>query len=213
MRAIVFCSAVNGVFCAGADLKERATMPEHEVGQFVGTLRSLMLDISSIPKPTIVVTEGAAFGGGLELMLACDLRVAAGAKAVMGLTETSLGIIPGAGGTQRLPRLIGVARAKEMIFAAERVSAERAEQIGLVNYAVPEGEALNRALEIAGKIAANGPAALLWAKEAVDRGMQCDLHGGMAVEGLCYNRVIGTADRVEGLRAFQEKRKPVFTGK
>ncbi|CAM9710572.1 unnamed protein product, partial [Choristocarpus tenellus] len=170
VRALVLSSNVKGVFCAGADLKERINMPVEEVGTFVASLRSLMSQISSLPAPTIAAMEGAAFGGGLEMALACDLRVA-GEGAVMGLTETSLGIIPGAGGTQRLPRLIGASPAKELIFTAQRVDASKALTLGLVNRVVQAGFAVEEAMSMATEIAKRGPAAVRLAKEAVDRGM------------------------------------------
>ncbi|CAM9875009.1 unnamed protein product, partial [Discosporangium mesarthrocarpum] len=212
VRAVVVSSRVKGVFCAGADLKERALMPPDEVEPFVSSLRTLMSRFSSLPAPTIAAVDGAAFGGGLELMLACDLRVA-GEGATMGLTETSLGIIPGAGGTQRLPRLIGVSSAKELIFSATRVNATRALALGLVNRMVEAGSATAEALLMAEEISKQGPAAVRLAKQAIDRGVQQgDLEAGMLVEGDHYRMVIKTRDREEGLRAFTEKRPPHFTG-
>eukprot|EP00613_Pedinella_sp_CCMP2098_P006099 CAMPEP_0171600700 /NCGR_PEP_ID=MMETSP0990-20121206/4483_1 /TAXON_ID=483369 /ORGANISM="non described non described, Strain CCMP2098" /LENGTH=295 /DNA_ID=CAMNT_0012162715 /DNA_START=24 /DNA_END=911 /DNA_ORIENTATION=- len=210
-RVVVIESSVEKVFCAGADLKERLTMEEHEVGPFVEGLRRMFTGLEKLPMPTIAAVEGAALGGGLELAMCCDLRVA-GSGALFGLPETSLAIIPGAGGTQRLPRLIGVARAKELIFTADRIVASRAEAIGLVNHAVPAGEATSKALEIARAIAKNGPVAVRMAKAAVSAGMQCDLATAMDVERGCYAQVITTKDRTEGLLAFREKRKPEYRG-
>lgn len=140
---VVIESASTKVFCAGADLKERAGMTQGETGEFVKLLRDSMTRLSRLPMPVIAAIEGAAFGGGLELALAADLRVA-GSNAKFGLTETSLAIIPGAGGTQRLPRLIGVSKAKEMIFTAKRLSAQDAREFGLVEYCVDEGQALGK---------------------------------------------------------------------
>ena len=161
--------------------------------------------------PVLAAIEGAAFGGGLELALAADLRVA-GAEARMGLVETSLAIIPGAGGTQRLPRLIGRSRAKELIFTARRLDAAEAERLGLVDRVVPAGTALDAALALAREILPNGPVAVRMAKLAVNRGVELDRESGMAFEQACYAQVIPTKDRLEGLAAFREKRKPHYTG-
>eukprot|EP00898_Chlorokybus_atmophyticus_P007842 jgi/Chlat1/8059/Chrsp73S07521 len=211
-RAVVLRSGVEGVFCAGADLKERRQMIEDETVKFVNKLRSTFSALEALPVPTIAAMDGHALGGGLELALACDMRIA-GASAVLGLPETSLAIIPGAGGTQRLARLIGMARAKEMIFTAARISAQQAEDIGLVNYCVPEGTAFERALQIAKQIAQQGPLAVKMAKLAVNRGCEVDLATGLVIEESCYQRIIPSQDRLEGLAAFVEKRKPKYIGK
>lgn len=211
VRVVILHSLVPGVFCAGADLKERATMAPPEVAAFVHGLRSAFTDLEDLPMPVIAAIEGAAFGGGLELALAADLRVA-GAEAKLGLVETGLAIIPGAGGTQRLPRLIGKARAKELIFTARRLDAAQALALGLVEYAEPAGQALDRALALAREILPNGPIALRMAKQAVNRGVEVDRDSGMALEQACYAQVIPTKDRLEGLAAFKEKRKPVYRG-
>ena len=210
-RVVVLHSLVPGVFCAGADLKERATMSPVEAEAFVQGIRSTFTELEALPMPVLAVLEGAAFGGGLELALAADLRVA-GADARMGLVETALAIIPGAGGTQRLPRLIGPARAKELIFSARRIDAAEAERLGLLNRVVPAGQALHAALDLAREILPNGPIALRMAKQAVNEGLELDLAGGLALEGVCYGQVIPTKDRLEGLAAFREKRKPVYRG-
>uniref|UniRef100_A0A4X2KVX7 Enoyl-CoA hydratase domain containing 2 n=2 Tax=Vombatus ursinus TaxID=29139 RepID=A0A4X2KVX7_VOMUR len=155
IRVVVFKSGIKGVFCAGADLKEREQMGEAEVAAFVHKLRSLMSQIATFPAPTIAAIDGFALGGGLELALACDLRVAA-SSAIMGLIETSRGLLPGAGGTQRLPRCVGVSLAKELIFTGRRINGEEAKSIGLVNHAVPQNQegtaAYHRALEVAREI-------------------------------------------------------------
>lgn len=210
-RVVILKSDVEKVFCAGADLKERANMTQQEVSQFVWSLRSAFAGIENLPMPVIAAIEGAALGGGLELAMASDIRVAGG-NAVLGLPETSLAIIPGAGGTQRLPRLIGSSRAKELIFTARRLSSEQAKDYGLVEYAVEAGSAYEKALEIAKEITPNGPVALRMAKEAINRGMQADVATGMEIEKHCYAQVIPTKDRLEGIQAFKEKRKPQFKG-
>ena len=212
LRVVILHSLVPGVFCAGADLKERAVMPPQEVAAFVHGLRSAFTELEDLPMPVIAAIEGAALGGGLELALACDLRVA-GMDARLGLPETSLAIIPGAGGTQRLPRLIGRSKAKELIFTARRIGAEEARALGLVDHAAPVGQALDKALELAREILPNGPVAVRMAKQAVDRGLEVDRNTGLALEQACYAQVIPTEDRLEGLAAFREKRKPVFKGR
>jgi methylglutaconyl-CoA hydratase len=211
IRVVVLHSLVPGVFCAGADLKERAEMSQAEAGAFVQGLRSAFTELEDLPMPVIASLEGAAFGGGLELALAADLRVA-GTGAKMGLVETALAIIPGAGGTQRLPRLIGASRAKELIFTARRIDAMEAERLGLVNRLMPAGQALEGALALAREILPNGPVALRMAKQAVSRGLDLDRDAGLAFEQACYAQVIPTKDRLEGLAAFRDKRKPQYRG-
>jgi methylglutaconyl-CoA hydratase len=211
VRVVVLHSLVPGVFCAGADLKERAGMSPEEAGIFVQGIRAAFSEVEFLPMPVIAALEGAAFGGGLELALAADLRVA-GTEARMGLVETALAIIPGGGGTQRLPRLIGLARAKELIFTARRFGAEEAGRLGLVNRVVPAGQALEGALALAREILPNGPIALRLAKQAVGQGMELDLAAGLALEAACYAQVIPTQDRLEGLAAFREKRPPRYKG-
>jgi len=211
VRVVVVHSLVPGVFCAGADLKERAGMAQAEAVAFVQGLRAAFTELEDLPMPVVAALEGAAFGGGLELALAADLRVA-GAGAKMGLVETSLAIIPGAGGTQRLPRLIGASRAKELIFSARRIDAAEAERLGLVNRAAPAGGALEAALTLAREILPNGPVALRMVKQAVNRGLGLDRDSGLALEQACYAQVIPTQDRLEGLAAFRDKRKPQYRG-
>lgn len=210
-RVVLLHSLVPGVFCAGADLKERATMTQPEVERFVKGLRAAFTALEDLPLPTIAALEGAALGGGLELALACDLRVA-GSEARLGLPETGLAIIPGAGGTQRLPRLIGRSKAKELIFTGRRLNGEEAAEFGLVDHAVAPGQALDRALDLAREILPNGPIALRAAKEAINGGLELDRDSGLALERACYAQVIPTKDRLEGLAAFREKRKAVYRG-
>ncbi len=211
IRVLIIKSNVPGVFCAGADLKERATMPESEVEGFVDKLRGTFTAIENLPFPTIAAIEGAALGGGLELAMSCDLRIA-GTKALIGLPETSLAIIPGAGGTQRLPRIIGAAKAKELIFLSKKLNSTEAFNIGLITESVDEGKASNRANEIASAIAEKGPIAIRMAKKAINDGMQVDITSSFQVEKQCYAQVIKTNDRKEGLKAFIEKRKPQYNG-
>ncbi|XP_030624363.1 methylglutaconyl-CoA hydratase, mitochondrial isoform X1 [Chanos chanos] len=215
VRSVILCSLVPGIFCAGADLKERAKMHQSEVGPFVSKARALITELGSLPMPTIAAIDGAALGGGLEMALACDIRVAA-TSAKMGLVETKLAIIPGAGGTQRLPRAIGVSMAKELIFAARVVDGSEAKSLGLVNHAVEQNNsgdaAYLRALELAREFNPQGPIAIRMAKLAINQGIEVDLTTGLAIEEACYAQVIPTKDRLEGLAAFKEKRPPRYKG-
>ncbi|XP_048671329.1 enoyl-CoA hydratase domain-containing protein 2, mitochondrial isoform X8 [Marmota marmota marmota] len=193
VRVLLFRSGVKGVFCAGADLKEREQMSAAEVGVFVQRLRGLMNDIAAFPAPTIAAMDGFALGGGLELALACDLRVAA-SSAIMGLIETTRGLLPGAGGTQRLPRCLGVALAKELIFTGRRLSGVQAHALGLVNHTVDQNKegdaAYHRALALAQEILPQAPIAVRLGKVAIDRGMEVDIASGMAIEGMCYAQLL-----------------------
>jgi len=211
VRTVIVTGSGEKVFCAGADLKERAGMNETEVRQTVALIRDTINAFEQLPQPVICALNGSAFGGGLELALACDIRVAAD-HALLGLTETSLAIIPGAGGTQRLPRLVGVGKAKELIFTAKRISATEALDIGLVEHVVPREQLLAKANELAQQIAQNGPIAVVQAKLAINRGLDVDLATGLKIEQMAYEVTIPTKDRLEALAAFKEKRKPVYKG-
>ncbi|CAL1568205.1 unnamed protein product [Knipowitschia caucasica] len=215
VRSVILCSVVPGIFCAGADLKERAKMHQSEVGPFVSKARGLITELGNLPMPIIAAIDGAALGGGLEMALACDIRIAA-SSAKMGLVETKLAIIPGAGGTQRLPRAISVSLAKELIFAAKVIDGDEAYRLGLVNHAVEQNEsgdaAYHRALQLAREINPQGPIAVRMAKLAINQGTEVDLSTGLAIEEACYSQVIPTKDRLEGLAAFREKRRPHFKG-
>jgi enoyl-CoA hydratase/carnithine racemase len=210
-RVVIFTGAGEKAFCAGADLKERQTFTEEDVRQFIVLIRDTFTRIAELPQPTIAAINGVAFGGGMELALACDLRLMDEA-ARMGLTETSLGIIPGAGGTQRLPRLVGVAKAKELILMAKRFGAAEALQMGLVNAISAPGEVLSLAWEWAETLKQNAPLALIQAKWAIDRGLETGMGEGLLLETKAYDVLIPTKDRLEGLAAFQEKRKPQYRG-
>lgn len=211
IRVVVITGSGSKAFCSGADLKERKTMSEQEVRQYIETIRDTFTMIENLPQPVIAAINGVALGGGTELALACDLRIMAD-HAMMGLTETSLGIIPGAGGTQRLPRLVGIGVAKELIYSARKVSAEEAKQIGLVNKVVALEALEQEAIRWADEIAENAPLALIQAKKAINQGMQVSIDIGLKIESLAYEQLIPTRDRQEGLQAFAEKRKPNYTG-
>jgi methylglutaconyl-CoA hydratase len=212
INCVIITGQGDKAFCAGADLKERRGMNDDQVVDAVRYIGKTVRAVESIKVPVIVAINGVAFGGGLELALACDIRIAAD-SAKMGLTETSLAIIPGAGGTQRLPRLIGIGRAKQLIFSAKAISAVDALSIGLVEEIKPKEELLNYVIDVAKSIAKNGPIALRQAKAAINQGTQADLSTGLEIEHLCYKETIKTNDRLEGLEAFREKRTPVYQGK
>ncbi|MFS0558771.1 enoyl-CoA hydratase-related protein [Brevibacillus sp. 179-C9.3 HS] len=209
---VVIVKAEGRAFSAGADLKERRTLTEQQVRRNVRKIRDVFTALERLPQPTIAMINGFAFGGGFELALACDFRYAV-ADAKMGLTEVSLGIIPGAGGTQRLSRLIGPSKAKELILTARRIQAQEAYQIGFVNGVAKDTEELHElAMGLANEILANAPLAVYQAKSAIDRGSSVDLQTGLDIETMCYEVIIPTTDRLEALEAFREKRKPVFKG-
>ncbi len=212
-RVVIITGSTGGknAFSTGADLKERASMSPDQVRLYIQTIRNLFTAVEELPKPVIAAVNGYAFGGGVELALACDIRLAS-TNVVVGLTETSLAIIPGAGGTQRLPRVVGLARAKEMIFRARRITAAEGLDIGLFLEVVEPERLIDRAFEISREISANGPVALAQAKFAVNKGMEASLPIGLAIESNAYAVTIPTKDRTEGLTAFREKRKPVYIG-
>lgn len=212
VRVVIITGADRKAFCAGADLKERTTFDELQVKEFIFTIRNLFTSIEHLNKPVIAAINGVALGGGTELALACDIRIAA-MNASMGLTETRLAIIPGAGGTQRLPRLIGRGKAKELIFTGRRVDAREALQIGLVNQIYDPESLLTECQKMAAMICETGPIAIEQAKYAINYGLETDLHTGLGIESNAYWVTIPTEDRLEGLAAFQAKRKPVYKGK
>lgn len=212
IRAVIITGAGDQAFCAGADLKERQGMNEEEVRDFLSLYRVCFRDIERLGKPVVAAIGGVAFGGGLELALACDFRVAS-ATAQVGLTETSLGIIPGAGGTQRLVRIVGEGRAKELIIFARRLTSAEALAIGLVNAVAKQGEsALDAALAFVAPLENAAPIAVAAALDAIDRASDLSLEEGLSFERVCYERTLVSKDRTEALRAFAEKRKPVFRG-
>lgn len=213
VRVVVITGAGDKAFSAGADLKERRSMSEEEVYDFLALYRAAFGYLDRLDKPVVAAMEGVAFGGGLELALACDFRVMS-RHAKIGLTEVSLAIIPGAGGTQRLTRLVGAARAKELILLSRRIDAEEALRIGLVNRLADEGQtALDAALAFCEPLAAAAPIAVGAALAAIDAAGDLPLAAGLLFERECYERTMGTEDREEALVAFAEKRAPVFKGR
>ncbi len=212
VRVVILTGAGEKAFCAGADLKERATLGENQVKEFIHDLGNLFSFIENLHKPVIAAINGIALGGGTELALACDMRVAS-EGASMGLTETRLGIIPGAGGTQRLPRLVGRGKAKELIFTGRPVGASEGERMGLINRVCAPDALLKECFALAAMICETAPIATQQAKFAINRGMEVDLSTGLAIETSAYWLTLPTEDRTEALNAFREKRKPVFRGR
>jgi enoyl-CoA hydratase/carnithine racemase len=211
VRAVLLTGA-GDAFSAGADLKERRGIAAADSGPFIDAISGAIRAWAEMWKPTIALINGAAFGGGLELALACDFRLASD-TAVMGLSEVRLGIIPGAGGTQRLARLLGVARAKELVMTGRRIDAARALAVGLVSRVVPLAELDSAGRELADELAACAPLSLVMAKWAIDEGADLPMAEALALERRCYDVTLMSEDRNEGLRAFAEKRPPRFTGR
>jgi enoyl-CoA hydratase/carnithine racemase len=212
IRVIVITGAGDKAFCAGADLKERRGMSESETRVRIELINRVFTDLARCPRPTVACINGVAFGGGLELALACDFRIAA-SNAQLGLTEVRLGIMPGAGGTQRLARLIGVARAKELVLLGRRIDATHAHTIGLVTECVPGEHLQAQVHHLCNELAQAAPVSLGQAKAAIDRGFDVGIDEGLRIERQCYDVTLTTEDRNEGLRAFAEKRAPRFQGK
>jgi len=212
LRCLLVTGAGQKAFCAGGDLKERSTMSVASWAAQHTLMERAIVAMLECPVPIVAAVNGAAYGGGCELALACDFIYAA-ATARFALTETRLGIIPGAGGTQTLPRAVGTRRAIELICAATPFDANEALTWGLVNRVVQPERLLEEALASARKIAANAPLAVKQAKKSVRVGTQLDMHHGLQFAIEAYNRLVDTADRREGVSAFIEKREPAFTGR
>ena len=209
VRCVVLTGAGDRAFCAGADLKERKDMNAEDVRDFLGLYRASFDAMDRLPVPILAAINGVAFGGGLEVALACDLRVMS-ASTQIGLTEVSLAIIPGAGGTQRLTRIVGPAKAKELILLARRIEAPEALALGIVNRVADD--ALAAALEWAEQLAASAPIAVSAALDAIDGATETTLDTGLLHERRCYERTLASRDRLEALAAFREKRKPRYRG-
>ena len=209
---VVVLRAEGKHFCAGADLKERRNIPEEEVETIVSSIRETFQKLAELPVPVIAAIHGAALGGGLELTLAADFRILSeGAR--MGLPETSLAIIPGAGGTQRLGRLIGYSKALYWVATARVFSAKEAQKFGVANLVVSKNDLLPTAMNLAAEIAKNGPVAVRAAKKALQEGLEVPLKDALEIERKYYAKTIFTQDRLEGIRAFLEKRPPRYEGK
>ena len=211
VRAVVLTSTHERAFCVGADLKERNSLTDAELVRQRPLARAAYTGVLDLPMPTVAAVHGFALGGGFELALACDLIVADG-TAVVGLPEVSVGVIPGGGGTQLLPRRVGAARAAELIFSARRVEAAEAADLGLIDVLVPAGEARAEGLALAGRIAVNSPVGLRAAKRALRLGHGLDLRAGLEIEDAAWRSVAFSGDRAEGVAAFNEKRRPEWPG-
>ena len=207
VRAVVLTSTHPRAFCVGADLKERNSLSDQELSRQRPYSRAAYTGVLDLPVPAVAAVHGYALGGGFELALSCDLIVA-DPTAVVGLPEVSVGVIPGGGGTQLLPRRVGAARAAELVFTARRVEAAEARELGLVDRLAAEGAARDDALALAARIAANSPVGLRAAKRALRTGWGMDLHAGLDIEDAAWRTVAFSADRAEGVAAFNEKRKP-----
>ncbi|PSM39470.1 enoyl-CoA hydratase [Streptomyces dioscori] len=211
VRVVVLTSTHERAFCVGADLKERNSLTDAELVRQRPAARAAYTGVLELPMPTVAAVHGFALGGGFELALACDLIVADG-TAVVGLPEVSVGVIPGGGGTQLLPRRVGAARAAELIFTARRVAAGEARELGLVDVLVDDGQDRTEALALAARIAGNSPVGLRAAKRALRLGHGLDLRAGLEIEDAAWRSVAFSGDRAEGVAAFNEKRRPEWPG-
>ncbi|MEV0437934.1 enoyl-CoA hydratase-related protein [Streptomyces spectabilis] len=211
VRVVVLTSTHERAFCVGADLKERNSLTDAELLRQRPVTRAAYTGVLELPMPTVAAVHGYALGGGFELALSCDVIVA-DPTAVVGLPEVSVGVLPGGGGTQLLPRRVGAARAAELIFSARRVEAAEAKELGLVDLVAGEGEDRDEALALAARIAANSPVGLRAAKRALRLGHGLDLRAGLEVEDAAWRSVAFSGDRAEGVAAFNEKRKPEWPG-
>ena len=212
LRCVVVTGAGDKAFSAGGDLKERHGMSDEQWHRQHHIFEHAVMSMTDCPVPVIAAVNGAAYGGGCEFALAADFIYAA-RRARFALTEVTLGIMPGAMGTQHLPRAVGVRRAKEIILTGTPFSAEQALAWGLVNKVCENERLLEESLETAERIAANAPISTRQAKKSISIALEVDLRNGYAFEIEAYNRMVGTEDRIEGIRAFNEKRRPVFKGR
>jgi enoyl-CoA hydratase len=212
LRAVVITGAGDKAFVAGADIKELVDRDARLGRQVSSERQKIFSRIENLPVPVIAAVNGYALGGGLEIALACNIRICS-EKAQFGAPEVKLGIIPGDGGTQRLPRLVGLGRAMEMILTGDFIDAQEAYRIGLVNAVVPPEELMDKAMELAKKIASRPPLAVRYAKEAVNRSQEGDTASGFALESYLHALTCTTEDKKEGVAAFLEKRKGKFKGR
>jgi enoyl-CoA hydratase len=212
VRALIVTGAGEKAFVAGADIRELAVLSPVEAQALSRHGQAVFRALETMPKPSVAAINGFALGGGLELAMSCTIRIA-GPDAKFGQPEVKLGIVPGYGATQRLPRLVGRGRALEMLISGEMIDSAEAYRIGLVNYVAPRGELLPLSRAWLHKTMANGPKAVALAMEAVDIGMDCGIDQGLRFEAAAFGLTAATEDRREGASAFLEKRKPAFAGK
>jgi enoyl-CoA hydratase len=212
VRVVILTGSGDRAFAAGSDVVEMANMNTLEIQKFMATIRKASDRIYTLTKPTIAAIHGYALGGGCELSMCCDLRICS-EKARFGQPEINLGLIPGAGGTQRLARLVGVAKAKEMIFLGDRIDAATALGLGLVNKVVPPEKLMDEAMDWAKKLAGKSGPVLAMAKIAINTGVDTDMQSGLDMEAKCDALCFATEDQKEGMKAFLEKREAVFKNK
>ena len=212
IRAVILHGAGEKAFAAGADIKAFLELTPDIAKRRLSRSHQIYGMVENFEWPVIAAIHGFCLGGGLELALCCDIRVAAD-TAIMGVPEINLGIIPGYGGTQRLPRLVGMGMAKKLVLTGEHISAQEAYRIGLVDVLVPPSELDDATAKLCRRIASKSPIALAMGKEAINRGMQADLRTGLSIEARCFCLCFGSEDRQEGMKAFLEKRKPDFKGR
>jgi enoyl-CoA hydratase/carnithine racemase len=212
IRAVVLTGSGEKAFCAGADLKERKGVTAAETSPYLNAIANAIEGIGQIKQPTICLMNGSAYGGGLELAMACDFRILVDGAEV-GLTEVRLGIMPGAGGTQRMPRLVGEARAKELIMLGRRIPAARALEIGLVHQVVARDKLRASVDALLGELAGCAPLSVMSAKSSIERGYGRPLEEGLTIERECYEVTLFSEDRDEGLAAFAEGRPPRYQGR
>ncbi|MBP3039337.1 enoyl-CoA hydratase/isomerase family protein [Bacillaceae bacterium Marseille-Q3522] len=212
IQAVVITGHGEKSFVAGADIGEMAAKNVLEGKAFSTFGNAVFSKLEHLRQPVIAAVNGYALGGGCELALACDLRIAA-TNAIFGQPEAGLGIIPGFGGTQRLSRLVGPARAKELIYTGSTINAEKAYEIGLVNYVTEKGKVVDEAKQLAKKIIKNAPLAVEYSKNAINQGLNLDLHRALTFEAEVFASLFATEDQKEGMNAFMGKRKAVFTRK
>jgi enoyl-CoA hydratase len=208
-KIIILTGGGDKAFVAGADITAFTGLTRVTAEQFALSIQSILLKMEGSKKVVICAINGLALGGGCEVAMACDIRIAS-EKAKLGQPEVNLGVIPGAGGTQRLPRLVGKGRAMELVFTTDMIGAEEARAIGLVNRVVPPGSLLEEAKKMAKKILAKGPVAIAMAKRAVNEGLEMDLKEGLKLEAKLFGELFDTFDMREGVKAFLEKRPPRF---
>jgi enoyl-CoA hydratase len=212
VRVVILTGSGDRAFAAGSDVVEMANMNTLEIQKFMATIRKASDRIYTLTKPTIAAIHGYALGGGNELAMCCDLRICS-EKARFGQPEINLGLIPGAGGTQRLPRLVGVAKAKEMIFLGDRIDAATALSLGLVNKVVPPEKLMEEATDWAKKLAGKSGPVLAMAKISINTGIDTDMRSGLDMEAKCDALCFATEDQKEGMKAFLEKREAIFKNK
>ena len=211
-RAVVVTGAGERAFCAGGDLKERQGMTDEQWQAQHLIFERMIRAVIEAPMPVIAAVNGAAYAGGCEISLGCDFIYAA-RTARFALTEVTIGIMPGAGGTQTLPRVVGERRAKEIILAGKPFTAQQAADWGILNRVCPKEELWSAVMETATAIAGNAPLSVRQAKKSIHFGLQMDIRTALRFEIEAYNHLVGTEDRIEGIRSFNEKRKPVFKGR